>query len=544
MNRLRKYLVVFLNALCVMAHAGLQVDVSTSPITVGEPFQLTLTQDNPKEGGVPNLSGLQKEFIIISTERHMSYTLVNGQSQSSGQWVISLQPKRAGSLFIPGIQIGTEQSAPMTIEVHPNSKTNSSDKQVPGTSDVNLVTEVDEKKPFVNQQIIYTVRLYNSKRLLDASYQEPEVTDALIIPLGDARRYQTSLNNKEYIVEEQSYAIFPQKSGTLTIHSPVFSALLYNINPERIKTQDKDMELKVQPIPEHYVQKDWLPAKKITLSEEYENTSQRLTQGSTLNRSISIEGVGTPAQLLPKLPFDEKKHYTVYPEKGKESNTVQQGELVGRTEMKVTYLFKHPGVVTLPELRVPWFNTQTQQEEVAVLPPRSFEILPLAKKAKSHPTDAVTPSKTTFVEKPQSPASPSWGWVFAALFACAWMTTLALWAHQRRPKKPNSRAYKKALEELNQACMHNRPEAARDALFQWAALRWPDAPLLNLSDLNKLVDCPHLKKQIHELSYALYQSEHQSLWRGDELMRAVEGMAQKKERAPHESDPLPPINPL
>lgn len=63
----------------------------------------------------------------------------------------------------------------------------------------------------MNQQIIYKVTLYNSKHLLDADYQGPQVENALLIPLGQEKRYQTQKNNINYLVEEQNYAIFPQK---------------------------------------------------------------------------------------------------------------------------------------------------------------------------------------------------------------------------------------------------------------------------------------------------------------------------------------------
>src|SRR6185437_14471155 len=175
-----------------------------------------------------------------------------------------------------------------------------------------------------------------SKRLLDANYQGPQVEDALMIPLGETKRYETFQNNIDYIVEEQRYAIFPQKSGTLTIKSPTFSALVYDYQPKKVTAQDKSTKLSVQPIPKQFQGQDWLPAKKIRLTENYEYMNQSLGQGSTLTRTISIEGVGVPAQFLPTLHFDSSDAYKVYPERGKDENNVVNEELTGKTEIKIT----------------------------------------------------------------------------------------------------------------------------------------------------------------------------------------------------------------
>ncbi len=366
-----------LSLFSVLIHAQISLRVDPSQVAIGEEFKLILTQDDPQNGGVPDLTVLQSDFVILGTERHVSYSIINGQTQSASQWIVSLEAKKSGILTIPAIRVGADQSSPVTINVQANSTNQTNqDPQLDSSDaqDVQLTSNVDEKKPYVNQQILYTVKLYNSKRLLDADYQGPQVENALLIPLGDAKRYQTVQNNTNYVVEEQSYAIFPQKSGPLQIKSASFSALIYDINPQKVKAQDKPIDLTVQPIPKDYKGKDWLPAKKITLTEQYENTNQTIEQGSTITRTVTLEGVALPAQLLPMLHFEETDAFNVYPEKGKEQNKVIQGELVGSTDIKVTYLFNKAGKVIIPELKISWFNTETGKEEVAMLPPRSFEI--------------------------------------------------------------------------------------------------------------------------------------------------------------------------
>ncbi|MFI4962314.1 MAG: BatD family protein [Legionellales bacterium] len=541
---MKKLLIIILSGLSLLAQAQVQVQVEPSHITRGQHFQLTLTQSNIQDSDLPDLTVLSQDFSILGTEQRVNYSVINGQAQSSSQWLVTLQAKKSGILTIPAITVGSNQSSPVTINV--SEATPNQDLQTNPTpnEEVTLTAKADNKKPYINQQIIYSVQLFNRKRLLDADYQAPEVDNALIIPMGDVKRYQTTLNNMEYVVEEQHYAIFPQKSGTVTIVSPVFSALIYGLNPEPVKVQDKPTTLKVQPIPKDYKGANWLPAKQITLSEHYENTNQTINQGSTLIRTIRLEGIGLPAQLLPQLQITDGKAFNVYLEKGKEHNRFLQGDLVGSLETKVTYLFKESGKVMIPELKISWFNTTTGKEVITTLPPRSMELTPVAAAPlQTNPVHATENKSIADTHPIITAPSSNWAWAMALLFALAWITTLGLWFWQR-PRGRNLKGhYKKALEEVTSACNECKPAKARDALLTWAGIHWPDAPVLNLTDLSKLVRDAHLKNQLNLLSQALYKNNERTLWRGDELARSIQALSRVKPTKKKQAKALPPINP-
>ncbi|AHE68323.1 hypothetical protein Loa_02793 [Legionella oakridgensis ATCC 33761 = DSM 21215] len=196
----------------VMVLAAITVQVEPGKVQMGDTIQLILTTDDAQSGGVPDLTPLQKDFRIVGTERSMNYTFINGQSQSSSRWTVLLIAKKSGILPIPALQIGREQSPATQVEVT-NEPTTSFDtgSQASVQDEVMLKTEVNENNPYISQQVIYTVRLYNSGRLLDAEYQPPKAENALLIALGDADRYQTVENGRTYVIEEQRYAVFPQK---------------------------------------------------------------------------------------------------------------------------------------------------------------------------------------------------------------------------------------------------------------------------------------------------------------------------------------------
>lgn len=546
---------ILLIAMSSFLHAEILVKSSSNQVGLDETFNLTMTQNNPQNnGGIPDLTPLRKNFNIIGTQRSVSYSIINGQTQSSNTWTIVLQARNAGTITIPPIYIGTDKTTPINIEVsnHTNTKANPSSNDTDNINqDIMLKMHVSDKKPYINQQITLKVTLFNSKQLLDANYQPPTVKNAILIPLEGDKHYQTVKDNVQYLVEEQNYAVFPQKSGPLQINSALFTALVYNFNPQKVSSEDKPIHLDVQAIPKHFSGTTWLPAKKVFLKEHYENTNQALSEGDSLVRTVTLEGTGIPAQLLPKLSFSKSNAFSVYSEKGKETNQIDHGELISRTEIKLTYLFNQSGTVTIPELKLPWFNTVSGQEEIATLP--AYELNIKAKPGNTVNTSpnpqyankAATASNTTSTITNQSTTTTQYGaWILAGLFALAWIITLLLWKSPFRRSKKGLNSIKKSLKHLEQMCKKDNPQQTKEALLIWSRLQWPNQDILNLSDLIRIIgNNIELKKELLVLSQQLYQKDSMRTWHGLKLWQCVSRL-NPKTHFKSINNHLPPTNPI
>ncbi|RUQ88640.1 BatD family protein [Legionella septentrionalis] len=553
---LRRLLLICLLISCLPSTSLAAINVQAAPTSVqeGDTLRLTLTMDDANAEGIPDLTPLQENFTIVGTERSANYTIINGQTHSLRQWNVILLPKKTGKLTIPAIKIGQYESKPLTIEVtDAATMTGQADSTAPASQPVMLKTDISEPAPFVNQQVIYTVKFYNSERLLDAEYHPPQVEDGLIIPLEDATRYQTIEDGQSYTVEEQRYAIFPQKSGELKITGPALNALIYDAVPRRVNLRAKESKLQVKPIPSTYKGKHWLPAKQVTLKETYDKSTSELNEGTTLVRTITLQVVGVPAQMLPHLELGKQKNFDIYPEKPAERNYIKQQEFIGETTVKITYLLNHSGSITLPELVVPWFNTTTGKEEWTKLPARSLQIkgkaLPpqhagnqLTARPPVADNKAMETSAPAAVNKPQREQSLT-GWWVAIFLAAAWILTLILWWFKPFPFL-NKNHGKGVLKRLKAACFANHAKEARTALLQWAAFQWPGAKLLTLEDITHLAHDAALKQQMQLLSQALYSPNRKINWEGKNLWLAVVNFRNRKMNYAKKRADLPPINPV
>ncbi len=536
--------------------AASTMQVEPEQINVNDTFHLMLTSDNAQSGGLPNLTPLQNDFTILGTERSLSYSMVNGQTNSRSQWIILLRPKKVGKLVIPAIKIGQEQTQSGVINVSGEGVPSTSPDQVQSGADgLMLKTEVNTPNPYVNQQVLYTVKLLSNAQLLNAEYHPPSVENALMIPLGDGRHYQTQVNGELYAVEEQQYAIFPQKSGPLTLHPPSFQAAVYDQVPRRVTVEAKTTPINVRPAPTDYQGINWLPAKKITLAEVYDPPKQTMQEGDTLTRTVTLTAVSMPAQLLPALTFAANDDFNVYPESPEVKNTVRQNELLGTSTMKVTYLLNRDGRITIPALEVPWFNTETGKTEITSLPAHTLMVK--ANKA-AQPAKASSSllgkasslssktTKTSIDNTTTTPALPrSFVWAFVTGFGLAFgLMGLVWWLWPGKGVKRNSQS-SAAIKRLEDACQKNRPIHARDALLAWARSQWPEAKILNLNDIAILTRDASLKKHLQALTQVLYHSKQTAAWEGDGLWRCFNAYRQLKPgKTQKASTRLPPINPV
>lgn len=532
---MRRSLFILLSLISLALNAQLSLQVEPTTVIVGQSIRLMLTADSASQGE-PDFSVLHKDFTIIGSDNSTSYSIINGQTSSIRQWLLVLKPKHTGQITIPPLTLAKEQTAATSIEVTQSSVLDSSPSTPDTQQDVMLKAEISNKTPYVNEEIIYTVKLYNRLQLLNPSYQAPIAADALIIPLGQSRSYQAIEQGYTYFVEEQHYAIFPQKSGALTITPPEFNALVYNGLSSQVSIKAPMLPITVKAAPKGQA---WLPAQNVLLRDSWDNHKRSLMQGSTIIRKVTIETVGLPAQLLRPLSFDGNSSFSVYANKPVEKNTLRETHVVGTRTITLTYLFNKAGNITIPAMKLAWFNTVTGKPEIATLPALTFDIkaaspTPLPDKPVIQKATPVAVKSSLFTQ------TNSTVWV-AVFFAIAWLITVILWW------KPWRFLYKKGsafyLKQLHTACFTNDPKLAEQALLQWASCQWPTHAILNLASISHLISDEALARDINQLAAVLYRSG-KHYWQGRALWQSMMLFRASAPVKPVNNKSLPPINPL
>lgn len=183
--------------------AELIASVDRNKISENDRFVLQLKYTERVGGDGPDLTRLEKDFEVFNKQTSNQYRSVNGKSESFTLWSISIMPKRLGQLLIPSIEYKGVKSRPIRITVSKLSQA-LKDKLA---KDFFFDTQIDVKQGIVQGQILYSEKMYFRVNHNDATLSDVKVTDALVVPLADAKQYLTNINGQQYGVYERNLSL-------------------------------------------------------------------------------------------------------------------------------------------------------------------------------------------------------------------------------------------------------------------------------------------------------------------------------------------------
>jgi len=519
--------------------ANINVLVDRNPVRLNESFHIVF--ETGGTGGNPDFSPLETDFDILNQSQNSQINIINGQQRSTKKWVLTVMAKRTGHLVIPSIDFGQERTAPSSVTVQ--------EVQQSGQAESNLFleVEVEPKNPYVQSQVIYTVRLLFVIDLKNASLTDPKFKDGegIVEKLGEDVQYKTQRDGKYFMVFERKYAIFPQESGDLIIEPVRIEAVILEAQVSKgrrsqayvKRSRSKSIALKVKPIPDSFKGKVWLPAKHLKLQENLSET--HFKAGEPATRTLTLLAEGLTAGQLPELShFSQNslsKALKQYPDKAKLDEQKTSQGIISSREEKVAIIPSEGGSYTLPAIDVPWWNTKTHQIEIASLPARMIDVQP----ADVQPADNVVSPQTSAplvkrdnVDKVESSdpikvpaeAVTNYGKWLNLILALGWLgTIIAWWLTNRRdttPKPQNTPNDKTAIKKLKQACQGNNLKGAKEALIIWAKVHWQTPN--NLKEINSLGEIfqrcgdKPLQTEIQILNRLLYSQKTEN-WQGSRL---------------------------
>ena len=554
MVSLRRFLLICTLALLAAppALASLQATVDRNPVAMNESFTLTLQSDG-SSGGEPDLSVLRRDFDVLGQSKSSSIQIINGQTSRSVQWQISLMPKRSGQLQIPAISLGGQSSQPIALTVSAASQP----QAAPG-GDLFLEVSAKPRVAYVEQQIVFTVRLYRKIDLGNGStLSEPSFPkmNALVERLGGDRSFQTLRNGQAYSVIERRYAVYPQKSGQFRSAPVVFDGDVieggglfsfdpFGQNSRHLRLTSQSIDLSVKPMPAGATASQWLPASKLLLTEQWSEHPPKFTVGDPITRTLTLTASGLTAAQLPSLAGPPIAGLKLYPDQPTLKDSPDDQGITGTRVQKIAIIPTRAGNITLPAIEVKWWNIDTDTEAVATLPARSITVLPGARQPA--PPPSIRPTRAAPGSLAGAQVSAGW-WPWLALsLGLGWLATLIAWAwrtrKKSRPVQPSDteEPLRQLERQLKRDCLANDASRAKTQLQAWAKRRWPTRPPTSLTALARLCD-PELAEALNELDRTLYSGAGAS-WQGEKLWRAFsQHRPADKENRPEQASPLEPL---
>jgi hypothetical protein len=200
--------------------ADVTATLSRNTIYADDTVTLIIESDDRNQSGEPDLAVLQQDFEVLGTRNSRQTQIINGRRTDKHQWHIELLPKNTGTLTIPAIPVGDDETTPLQMSVKKQPAAVAAGSGQPVFIKVSI--EPADATAWVQQQIQYTLQLYFREPLAEGSFDGPNVEHALVERLGEDSQYETTVNGERYQVIERHHAIFPEQSGKLVIPAVVF----------------------------------------------------------------------------------------------------------------------------------------------------------------------------------------------------------------------------------------------------------------------------------------------------------------------------------
>ena len=391
--------------------------VDKTQVNQGDGVRLQLSLSGTTSySGAPDFTPLAKDFSIISRGQSSQISVINNKATSSITWELLLMPKKKGDLIIPSISIKTDQgilkTQPIKINVGnapASGKASGTLKKYRGNRAIHVVTNVSSKFPYQNQPIFYSVKLIASKQIANIALPDFKIEGAIVNQQGDPKIYDAVQGGKRVKVVEVNYLITPMQAGKITIppytfqgdtkadgrgsgyggrrvidpfndpffggHSSndpfamldsfgLFSGLMmqpFAVSSEPIDITVKKPEAAIDP---------WLPLYSMNVSESFDG-EENAKVGEPITRRITMVATGNVGTILPSLEEKIKAEggddFRVYADKPEVNSDISGSgnnrKIVGWREESYTIIPQKPGVITLPEIVIPWWNLREEKLE-------------------------------------------------------------------------------------------------------------------------------------------------------------------------------------
>ena len=361
---------LLLSAMPSWAATKLEASVDKNPVLAGEFFMLNISVDDTVKGEQPDTSSLLKDFVVGPTSLSSRTNIINGSINKQTTWSVKLMTRTEGDYTIPAFSIAGLTSQPIKLKVAKRSV--DADKN----NEIFLKTSLSSNSLFVQEAGVYTVKLYLAKELLDGSLSTPSMEDAQLTQLGKQTESYELVDGKRYLVITREYLIQPQKSGAYTIAGPAFQGRVQqNYRQLEVSALGDDQQIEIKPIPSDY-KGAWLPSELVNLDEEWQPNDNTVEVGTPITRTITLTALGVTKEQLPEISMPTIDGIRSYPDKKENNNAVRDGRVVSQQTASYALLPQKPGTYTLPEIKLPWFNTKMNRISVATLPKRTITVTP------------------------------------------------------------------------------------------------------------------------------------------------------------------------
>ena len=398
---------VFFSNAAYSQDIAVSADVTPKIISLNETATLRVTVSaNQQLGNIapPKLQALP-EFNVSYGGSSSQYNLTGNKISVSVTWTYILRPKKVGQFTVSQIQIShgnkTYTADPVNLQVLSQSEKPPQSESTQDTftdafssSTHKVEAAVDNPRPYVNEQIIYTFRYLYTARIPSFNspkYTPPSLRQFWTTELERKRAQRQVIDGVLYWIEEIQVGLFPITAGGITIE-PAKLSLPLSAGRGRPQSSNvlitNPVEVVVRPLPQ-----EGKPSNFTGTVGQYrihaQTDRQTIEAGDGFTLRVQVSGTGNiktvPAPTVPMLP-----NMAIYDPQITDAIGVVDSKVRGSRTYEYVIIPSKEGDWKIPAIDYPYFDPQTESYQVARTVPVTINVFP-----NPNGTAGTTPSHTT-----------------------------------------------------------------------------------------------------------------------------------------------------
>ncbi|MEJ2587616.1 MAG: BatD family protein, partial [Deltaproteobacteria bacterium] len=206
---------LFLAPVWATAAVSVTLNLDRDEATPADAVRLTVGVSGTKScDAPPQIKGLEP-FTVSKGGTSSRVEIVNGQYTAKRHYVYFIQPSKTGTFKIGPVQVKVDGKAynsnTATLDVVAVSEPK------PREADIFLTASLSAETAYVEEEVLYVLKLYLRKRVSDISLTLPETDHLGFKQLEKPKEYRATVQGHSYGVVELRYSLIPDQPGAYTI---------------------------------------------------------------------------------------------------------------------------------------------------------------------------------------------------------------------------------------------------------------------------------------------------------------------------------------
>lgn len=219
------------------------------------------------------------------------------------------------------------------------------------------------EKPYLGEMVLITIRGAYRRHITLEKLEQPDLDGFNWTQLGPDSWSDQRIDGKQVKILERRMALFPKRSGTLTIGSFTHHLTLTDEGDDWFehKITSVPVSLNVSALPASAQGQWWFPVKSLKISDQWSNAPDQLKPGDGVLRVIHIEAKGATPEMIPPMPELNSPSAMVFAHPEKRLVELSPDGPVTHAFWRWTLRPTNENSAILEPIHVPYFDTTVRQ---------------------------------------------------------------------------------------------------------------------------------------------------------------------------------------